>query len=67
MNVILFAPEDLSLVKGTPQLRRKFLDMEIGQIDSVYLYNLVQYQQVLKQRNQYLKQLAEKNKQIRFI
>ncbi|MGO2685742.1 MAG: DNA replication/repair protein RecF, partial [Enterococcus italicus] len=32
----------------------------IGQIDSVYLYNLVQYQQVLKQRNQYLKQLAEK-------
>lgn len=60
LNVILFAPEDLSLVKGTPQLRRKFLDMEIGQIDSVYLYNLVQYQQVLKQRNQYLKQLAEK-------
>lgn len=60
LNVILFAPEDLSLVKGTPQLRRKFLDMEIGQIDAVYLYNLVQYQHVLKQRNQYLKQLAEK-------
>lgn len=56
MNVILFAPEDLSLVKGAPQLRRKFLDMEIGQIDPIYLYDLLQYQTVLKQRNQYLKQ-----------
>ncbi len=60
LNVILFAPEDLALVKGSPQLRRKFLDMEIGQIDPVYLYDLVQYQRILKQRNQYLKQLAEK-------
>lgn len=58
MNVILFAPEDLSLVKGSPQVRRKFLDMEIGQIDPIYLYDLVQYQGVLKQRNQYLKQTA---------
>lgn len=62
MNVILFAPEDLALVKGTPQLRRKFLDMEIGQISPVYLHNLVQYQHVLKQRNLYLKQLAETKK-----
>ena len=60
MNVILFAPEDLSLVKGSPQLRRRFLDMEIGQINPIYLYDLVQYQKILKQRNQYLKQLFEK-------
>ena len=60
LNVILFAPEDLSLVKGSPQIRRRFLDMEIGQMNPVYLYDLVQYQKVLKQRNQYLKQLAEK-------
>lgn len=60
LNVILFAPEDLSLVKGSPQVRRKFIDMEIGQIDPIYLYDLVQYQSVLKQRNQYLKQLFEK-------
>lgn len=60
MNVILFAPEDLSLVKGSPQLRRRFLDMEIGQINPIYLYDLVQYQKILKQRNQYLKQLYEK-------
>ena len=60
MNVILFAPEDLSLVKGSPQTRRKFLDMELGQINPIYLYDLVQYQAILKQRNQYLKQLNEK-------
>lgn len=59
LNVILFAPEDLSLVKGSPQLRRKFLDMEIGQMNAVYLYDLQQYQKILKQRNQYLKQMAE--------
>lgn len=60
LNVILFAPEDLSLVKGSPQIRRKFIDMELGQVNPIYLYDLVQYQSVLKQRNQYLKQLAEK-------
>ncbi|MGY3704457.1 DNA replication/repair protein RecF [Vagococcus martis] len=58
LNVILFAPEDLSLVKGSPQHRRKFLDMEIGQINSQYLHHLSNYQSVLKQRNQYLKKSA---------
>ncbi|MDE1548317.1 DNA replication/repair protein RecF [Jeotgalibaca caeni] len=57
LNVVLFAPEDLDLVKGAPLKRRKFLDMEIGQMSQVYLYDLVQYQRVLKQRNLYLKQL----------
>lgn len=60
LNVILFAPEDLSLVKGSPQLRRRFIDMELGQISPLYLYDLAQYQKTLKQRNLYLKQLAEK-------
>lgn len=58
LNVILFAPEDLLLVKGAPQTRRRFLDMEIGQINANYLYNLSKYQTVLKQRNQYLKKMA---------
>ncbi|SFH81808.1 DNA replication/repair protein RecF [Pisciglobus halotolerans] len=58
LNVILFAPEDLSLVKGAPNVRRKFIDMELGQISPVYLHHLVEYQHILKQRNQYLKQLA---------
>ncbi len=44
MNVVMFAPEDLNLVKGSPQVRRRFLDMELGQIAPVYLYELSQYQ-----------------------
>ena len=63
LNVILFAPETLTLVKGSPQNRRKFVDMELGQMSSLYLYDLVEYNRVLKQRNTYLKQLAIKKKQ----
>ncbi len=61
LNVILFAPEDLSLVKGSPSVRRKFIDMELGQMNKIYLYHLSQFQQVLKQRNQFLKQARFKN------
>lgn len=55
MNVVMFAPEDLHVVKGSPQVRRRFIDMEIGQISSVYLHDLLQYQKILKQRNLFLK------------
>lgn len=56
LNVILFAPEDLSLVKGSPSVRRRFIDMELGQMNKIYLHHLVQYQQILRQRNKFLKQ-----------
>ncbi|EHI74601.1 recombination protein F [Streptococcus criceti] len=55
MTVVLFAPEDLQLVKGAPSLRRKFLDIDLGQIKPVYLSDLSNYNHVLKQRNAYLK------------
>lgn len=55
MTVVLFAPEDLQLIKGAPSLRRKFLDIDLGQIKPVYLSDLTQYNHVLKQRNAYLK------------
>lgn len=55
VNVVMFAPEDLNLVKGSPQVRRRFLDMEIGQISPVYLHDLLHYQKLLKQRNAILK------------
>lgn len=61
LNVVMFAPEDLSLVKGSPQVRRKFIDMELGQIEPIYMYHLGQYQKVLKQRNHLLKQLQFQN------
>jgi len=41
--VVMFAPEDLSLVKGGPQYRRRFMDMEIGQLSPTYLFHLGQY------------------------
>ncbi|EKU48160.1 DNA replication/repair protein RecF [Staphylococcus massiliensis] len=57
LNVVLFAPEDLNIVKGSPQIRRRFIDMELGQISALYLNDLSQYQRILKQKNHYLKKL----------
>ncbi|MBM7616959.1 DNA replication and repair protein RecF [Weissella uvarum] len=62
LNVILFAPEDLALVKGSPAVRRNFIDREFSQMSPKYLYVANQYRASLKQRNQYLKQL-QSNKQ----
>lgn len=60
LNVVMFAPEDLHLVKGSPQIRRRFIDMEIGQIQPVYIYHLGQYQKIVKQRNHLLKNLQRR-------
>ena len=56
-NVVLFAPEDLAIVKGSPANRRRFIDMEFGQMSVKYLQTLSDYRTALKQRNAYLKQL----------
>ena len=63
LNVILFAPEDLALVKGAPTVRRRFIDMEFGQVSPKYLHDLTQYRDILKQRNRYLKQLQSHESQ----
>ena len=60
LNVILFAPEDLELLKGAPSVRRRFIDMEFGQMNPLYLYNITQYRRILKDRNAYLKRLQLK-------
>lgn len=54
-NVVLFAPEDLQLVKGAPALRRRFLDMELAQVSRAYFHHLQQYQRTLLQRNALLR------------
>ena len=54
-NVVMFAPEDLNIVKGSPQIRRRFLDMELGQISKQYLFHLSDFQKILHQRNAFLK------------
>lgn len=56
-NVIIFSPEDLNIIKNGPSERRKFMDMELCQLDKIYVYNLVNYNKVLSQRNQLLKDL----------
>ncbi len=48
--LFLFAPEaDLQLIKGAPSVRRKFIDMELGQIKPIYLSDLTNYNHILKQ------------------
>ena len=56
LNVVMFSPEDLQLVKDGPQERRRFLDMELSQLKPAYYYALQQYNQALKQRNLLLKE-----------
>jgi DNA replication and repair protein RecF len=55
INVVLFSPEDIVLVKGTAAHRRRFLDMELSQVSPVYLNALQQYRQVMRQRNELLR------------
>lgn len=59
LNVVMFAPEDLDIVKGGPQERRRFMDMEISQLRPKYYYALQQYNAALKQRNALLKSPEE--------
>ena len=59
LNVVMFSPEDLILVKGGPAERRRFMDMEISQLKPAYYYDLQQSNQALKQRNNLLKEGLE--------
>ncbi|MDI3548520.1 MAG: replication and repair protein RecF [Halanaerobiales bacterium] len=59
LNVVLFSPEDLNLVKGGPANRRRFLDVEVSQVSSYYYYLLHKYNHVLKQRNNLLKDIRD--------
>lgn len=61
VNVILFNPDDLKIIKDTPSTRRKLLNIEISGIDSDYVNYLTNYNKILKQRNSYLKALNKKN------
>ena len=54
MNIIIFSPDDLDLVKGSPQIRRKYLNLELSQIYSNYLILINEYNKILKIRNEYL-------------
>lgn len=55
MNIIIFTPDDLEIIKGSPQIRRNFLDIELSQLYSNYYIILNEYKKILKMRNEYLK------------
>ena len=56
-NIIFFSPEDLSIIKNGPSERRRFIDMELCQIDKIYLDDLLKYNKIINQRNSLLKEL----------
>jgi DNA replication and repair protein RecF len=58
LRVVMFAPEDLDLIKGSPQDRRQFLDLEWMQLNKSYLRQLNTYKHILKQRNSLLKKIG---------
>ncbi len=56
-NVVFFSPEDLGIIKNGPSERRRFIDMELCQLDKIYLYNLNNYNKIVNQRNKLLKDM----------
>ena len=62
INIVIFTPDDINILKGGPALRRRFLDMMIGQLKPNYVYTLNMYIKTLEQRNNYLRQIKEENK-----
>lgn len=60
VNVIFFSPEDLNIIKNGPGERRKFIDMELCQLDKVYVHDLLNFNKVLRHRNKLLKDLYVK-------
>lgn len=56
VNVVFFSPEDLAIIKNGPAERRRFMDMELCQLNKVYLHDISNYNKVVNQRNNLLKQ-----------
>ena len=62
INIVIFTPDDINILKDGPAERRRFLDMMIGQLRPNYVYNLNMYLKTIEQRNNYLRQISEENK-----
>ena len=58
VNIIIFSPEDLTIIKNGPTERRRFMDMELCQLNRIYFNDLSNYNRVLNQRNHLLKQVS---------
>lgn len=58
LNMVFFSPEDLNIIKNGPSERRRFIDLELCQLDKMYLADLTSYNKVLNQRNRLLKDIS---------
>ena len=56
INIIFFSPEDLAIIKNGPSERRRFIDMELCQLNKIYVHDLISYNSILRQRNKLLKE-----------
>ena len=61
LNIIIFYPDDLELIKGSPINRRKYLNLELSQLYSNYYIIINEYNKILRLRNEYLKKLKQKD------
>lgn len=60
LTLVFFSPEDLNIIKNGPSERRRFMDMELCQLDRIYFDNLTKYNKILMQRNKLLKDIYVK-------
>ena len=67
MNIVIFTPDDINILKDGPAKRRRFLDIFISQLRPNYVYCLNMYLKALEQRNNYLKQIKFENKSEEFL
>ena len=62
LNIVIFTPDDINILKGGPQNRRRFLDIMISQLRPNYMHILNLYLKTIEQRNKYLRQIKEENR-----
>ena len=58
LHIVFFSPDDLRIIKDGPSERRRFMDMELCQLDQSYLFNLAHYNKIIDNRNRLLKDIA---------
>lgn len=59
LNIIIFYPENLEIIKGSPNNRRNFLNLELSQLSDNYLKIMTEYNKLLRIRNDYLKKMSK--------
>lgn len=57
IHLVFFSPEDLNIIKNGPAERRRFVDLELAQLDKLYLSDLANYNRIINQRNRLLKDI----------